>query len=73
MEISTRFLLAKWKLEQWRDWLPRWIAWKLPPSVAMWAAIRLAVHAEPNANPTQVTIEQMLKAWGGDRRAQPQS
>lgn len=49
------------------DKLARWIAWKLPRNVVMWAAIRLIAHATqgPYSKTDAASLEAMeaLSRW----------
>lgn len=56
----------KERLARTRDSLAMKAAWKLPRPVLYWAAVRAAVVAEPNENPSEVTVTQMMEALSGD-------
>lgn len=62
--MRTRLLLWKWKLANWRENCAIFVAWHLPRSIVRWAAIRVAVNAEPNGNPADATVGDALKIWG---------
>jgi hypothetical protein len=42
------------------------VAWKLPQRVLYWATVRAACIAEPNLNPSDVTVTEMMEAIGHD-------
>ena len=46
------------------EWLAIKIAWALPRRVLYWAAVRAACVAEPQFNPSDVTVTQMMEAIG---------
>ena len=46
------------------DWLAIKVAWRLPRRVLYWAAVRAACIVEPNLNPSDVTVTDMMEAIG---------
>jgi len=56
-------LRERWR-RTWDEWLAIKIAWALPRRVLYWAAVRAACVAEPNLNPSDVTVTQMMEAIG---------
>jgi hypothetical protein len=40
------------------------IAWALPRRVLYWGAVRAAVTVEPNTDPSNVTVTQMMERIG---------
>ena len=50
------------RIERTRDWAAMKIAWALPAKVLYWAAVRGACMVEPDLNPSNVTVTEIMKA-----------
>lgn len=57
----------KYTLYRWREKALIWFAWKLPKSLAYWAAIRVIAHATQGQYSNQIvpdlTAADALKRW----------
>lgn len=71
MRLRTIWTLPGMALrERWNrtgEWAAMKVAWALPKRVLYWAAVRAACIAEPNLNPSDVTVTEMMEAIGHDR------
>lgn len=54
------------RLRRTGEWAAMKVAWALPRRVLYWAAVRAACIAEPNLNPSDVTVTEMMAAIGHD-------
>jgi hypothetical protein len=61
--LSTRVMLAWWKLQNWRENVAIFVAWHLPHEVVRWAIVRAAVHAEPKTYPAEKTVLEVMQSW----------
>lgn len=52
------------RLHRTREWAAMKVAWALPEPVLYWAAVRAAVKVEPNEDPSNVTVTQMMEEIG---------
>ena len=70
MRLRTIWTLPGMALrERWHrtgEWAAMAVAWRLPRRVLYWAAVRAACVAEPNLNPSDVTVTEMMEAIGHD-------
>jgi hypothetical protein len=61
--ILLRYDLTRLRLRVWRERLERFIVWKLPPRLIMWAYCRATGPACARTSPDEVTVADGLKAW----------
>ena len=68
MRLTTIWTMRAMTMrERWHrtgEWAAMKIAWALPRRVLYWAAVRAACVAEPNLNPSDVTVSEMMDAIG---------
>lgn len=49
------------RISRLKEWAAIKIAWAVPKQVAYWAFVRLVVTAEPNGDPTNLTVKEIME------------